>query len=146
MSSETQATPPVLFWVMGGLFLLWAIMGCSIYLMEKMMTDEAVLKFGGQVALDASQAYPLWAAAAYAIAVWVGLSATILFLLRKKLSITLFVVSLIFAIICFIPTFTVPIMKEAGGSTFWVMPVIVVVIGVFEIFFSRKRRANGILR
>ncbi len=95
MSSKVQVKPPVLFWVMGGLFLLWALMGCSIYLLEKLMTDEAVLKRGGQVALDASHAYPIWAAAAYAIAVWGGLLATILFLLRKKISIMLFGVSLI---------------------------------------------------
>lgn len=146
MSSEAQIRPPVLFWVMGVLFLLWAIMGCSIYLMEKMMTDEAVLKRGGQVMLDASHAYPIWAAAAYAVAVWGGLLATILFLLRRKLSIILFCVSLISAFICFIPIFTYSIMKEAYGSSFWVMPLIVVVIGIFEVFFSSKQSAKGILR
>jgi len=108
MSSKVQVKPPVLFWVMGGLFLLWALMGCSIYLLEKLMTDEAVLKRGGQVALDASHAY--------------------------------------FAVICFIPVFTYPIMKEAGGSFFWVMPTIVVSLGIVEIIYSRKQRANGILR
>ncbi len=37
-------------------------------------------------------------------------------------------------------------MKEAGGSFFWVMPTIVVSLGIVEIIYSRKQRANGILR
>ena len=146
MSDVAIAKPPVLFWILGVVFFIWGLFGGGIYLMDKLISDEAVLKFGGQVALDARHAYPIWASAAYAIAVWGGLIAATLFLLRKKLSIMLFVVSLIFAVICFIPTFTNPIMKEAGGSTFWVMPLVVVVIGIFEIIFSRKQRANGILR
>ena len=146
MSDEASVKPTTLFWVVAALFLIWGLIGCGIYLMDKLMTDEAVLKFGGQVALDARQAYPIWATAAYAIAVWGGLIAAILFLMRKKFSVILFVVSLIAAVICFIPTFTDPIVKEAGGSTFWVMPLVVVSLGIFEIFYSRKQRANGILR
>jgi len=146
MSGDIETKPSILFWIIAGLFILWGLMGCGIYLADKFMTDANLLEARGQEALDARHAYPIWASAAYGIAVWVGLLAAILMILRKKLSIALFVVSLIAAVICFIPTFIDPIFKEAGGAYYWVMPLIVVTIGIFEIIFSRKQGANGILR
>ena len=138
--------PSAAFWILGVFFLLWnAIGGCGIYLMDKFMADAALLELGGQAALDARHAYPIWATAAYAIAVWVGLLASILYLMRKKLAVTLFIVSLVAAIICFIPNFTNAVVKAGGGNTYWVMPVIVVVLGLFEVWWSRKRAAAGIL-
>ncbi len=137
---------PWWFWVIGGLFLLWNIFGCGIYLFDKFLTDADVLKNSGQAALDARQAYPIWATAAYATAVWSGLLAAILYLLRKKISVTIFTISLIAAIVCFIPNFFIPVVKAGGGNTFWVMPVVVIVLGLFEILWSRKMRAKRIIR
>ena len=137
---------PWWFWISGVLFLLWNAFGCAVYVFDKMTTDAGVLKFGGQVALDARHAYPIWATAAYALAVWLGLLASILYLMRKKITSTLFVVSLIFAIICFIPIFTNVTVKAGGGDSYWVMPVLVVFIGAFEIWFARRMLAKGIIR
>ena len=144
--AETTLKPPVLFWVLGIAFLLWNLMGCGIYLMEATVSDAAFEKANTAERIAARNFYPTWATAAYALAVWGGLLASILFLLRKRLSATLFIASLIFAVICFIPTFTSEIMRDAGGSTFWVMPMIVVGLGLVEIIYARKQLARGILR
>ena len=143
--SKFMKKPDILFWIIGVLFLLWNIFGCIIYLFDKSLTDNGVLKFGGQAALDARHAYPIWATVAYAIAVWGGLLAAFLYLLRKRLSLTLFVMSLIAAIICFVPTFTNSVVKAGGGDSYWVMPVIVTVLGVFEVWWSRQKRHQGLL-
>jgi len=140
--------PKKAFWIVGALFLLWNIFGCSIYVMDKMMSDTALLEYyseNGQVMLEARHAYPIWATATYALAVWIGLLASILYLLRKKLAVALFVMSLISAIICFIPSFTNATVKAGGGDSYWVMPVIVVLLGLFEIWWSRKQAAKNIL-
>ncbi len=140
--------PNASFWIVGLLFLLWNIFGCGIYLMDKLMSDAAMLDYykeTGQLMLDARHAYPIWATAAYAIAVWGGLLAAISYLLRKKLSVTLFVVSLIAAVICFVPSFTNAAVKAGGGDSYWVMPVIVVLLGLFEIWWSRQKNAQGFL-
>jgi len=139
--------PTVIFWILGIVFLLWnSLGGCGMYLLHKMMTDADVLKHGGQAALDARNAYPLWASIAYAIAVWGGLLASIFYLMRKKIAIILFVMSCSAAVICFIPNFTNTTVKAGGGDSFWVMPVIVILLGLFEIFWSRKMAARGIIR
>jgi len=138
--------PGASFWILGVVFLLWnALGGCGMYILDKMMTDADVLKFGGQAALDARHAYPLWAAIAYAIAVWGGLLASILYLMRKKFAVTLFVVSLVAAIICFIPSFTNATVKAGGGDSYWIMPVIVLVLGLFEVLWSRQQKNQGLL-
>jgi len=137
------------FWVLGVLFLLWNGFGCVIYMMDKMMNDAALLEYygdNGQTMLDARHAYPVWATATYALAVWVGLLASIVYLMRKKLSVTLFIVSLVMAIICFIPSFTNTSVKAGGGDSYWVMPVIVVILGSIEVWWSRKQARQGVLR
>lgn len=136
------------FWAAAIIFLLWNIFGCAIYLMDQTMSDAAVLEaYGdkGEAMLAAKAVYPIWAVSAYAVAVWGGLLAAIFLLLRKKLAVPLFSVSLIAAIICFIPTFTNSVMKAAGGDSYWVMPVVVIVLGIIEVFWSRRKVAEGLL-
>lgn len=146
MSDNFNVKPPVLFWLLGGLFLLWGLMGCGMYLAEVMMSDEAYGEAFGADLLAVRDVYPVWAIAGYASAVWSGLLAAILFLLRKRLSAVIFVFSLLAAIIGFIPSFTNSVLREAAGPSFWVMPLIVVVLGSFEVWYSRKQSAKGILR
>lgn len=146
MSDNYNVKPSAMFWVLGVLFLLWGLMGCAMYLAEVMMSDKAYGEAFGQDLLAVRHVYPVWAMAGYASAVWSGLLAAILFLLRKRLSAVIFIFSLVAAIIGFIPTFTNSILREAAGPSFWVMPLIVVVLGSFEVWYSRKQSAKGILR
>ena len=144
--TETTLKPPVLFWVMGILFLLWGLMGGAMYLAEVTMSDKAYGEAFGEDLLAVRDVYPVWGIAAYASAVWSGLLAAILFLLRKRLSAVIFLFSLVAAIIGFIPSFTNSVLRDAAGAGFWVMPLIVVVLGSFEVWYSRKQSAKGILR
>ncbi len=136
--SGPNLKPNGLFWILAVVFLLWNIMGCSMYLVEMTMSDEAYAQsFGAEVAAVRGD-FPIWGIVGYAIAVWSGLLAAILFLLRKKLSVSVFLFSLIMAIIGFIPSFTNSILREAYGPQFWVMPLIVVLLGIFEVWYSRR--------
>ena len=146
MSDKYSAKPPVLFWIIATIFIVWGLIGCGMYLTEMMMSDEAYLEAFGPELAAVRDVYPVWGIAAYATAVWSGLLAAILFLFRKRVSVSIFVLSLVAAIIGFIPSFTNSILRDAAGSGFWIMPLIVVTIGMFEIFYSRKQRAKGILR
>jgi hypothetical protein len=138
--------PTTLFWVLGVLFLLWNAFGCYIYVIDKTASDAALLaRENGEAVLAAYKAYPVWASAAYAIAVWGGLIASVMLLLRKKLSMKIFILSLVAAIICFIPTYTAPEMKAAYGPTYWLMPLIVIALGAFEVLWSRAKAADGML-
>lgn len=145
MSDVNVKKPGVLFWVLGAVFLIWNLFGCIIYYMDMTMSYDAYVKSYGEEMAQVREFYPTWSVAAYAIAVWGGLLAAILYLLKKKWAAPLFVISLICAIISFIWGFTNADYKAAAGGAFWVMPVIVVVLGIFEVWWSRKKSAQGIL-
>jgi len=144
--SEYRVKPGGIFWVLAIVFVLWGLIGCGMYLLEMTMSDEAYAEAFGADLAAVRDLYPSWGLAGYATAVWSGLLAAILFLLRKRLSVPIFMLSLGAAIIGFVPTFTNSVLRDAAGPSFWVMPLIVVVIGIIEIIYSRKQKANGILR
>ena len=143
MTDQTKPSP--LFWVIGGLFFLWNAFGCYMYYLDKTLSAEKYAAAYGEPLAALRDAYPAWATAGYAIGVFGGLLAAILFLMRKKLAFPLFVISLIGAIVSFSWGFMSPEFKEAAGSSHWVMPAIVVIIGLFEIFVTRKKINKGIL-
>ena len=146
MVDKNSVKPSVVFWILGVLFIIWALIGCSFYLLEVMMSDADYAEAFGPELAAVRDLHPTWAIAAYATAVWSGLIAAVLFVLRRRLCVPIFILSLVAAIIGFIPSFTNSTLRDAAGSSFWVMPLIVVSLGIFEIIYSRKQRANGILR
>ena len=145
MSDTFKKSPNGLFWVLGGLFLLWNGFGCAAYLMDQTMTDASYAETFGDAMLAVRDKYPAWSIAAYAIAVWTGLVAAVLLLFRKKLCAALFVISFIAAIISFIWGLTNEEAKAAAGGTAWVMPVLVTSLGLLEIWWSRKKASDGTL-
>jgi len=146
MNDLTTNKSGAAFWVLGGLFLLWNLFGCAAYLMDVMMSDEAYADAYGAAMAAVRDKYPMWSYAAYAIAVWGGLIGAVLLLLRKKLSVTLFIISLVAAVISFYWGLTNTEARAAAGDTAWIMPVLVFGIGVLEIWWSRKKAADGTLR
>jgi len=67
-------------------------------------------------------------------------------MLRKRLAVTVFVISLIAGLISFSWSIMNAEARTASGDMFWLMPVLVLVLGLFEIFWSRKMAARGIIR
>lgn len=145
MSNIIKKPPNALFWVLGGLFFLWNGFGCAAYLMDQTMSDAAYAETFGDAMLAVRDKYPTWSIAAYAIAVWTGLLAAILLLLRKKWCAPLFILSFIAAIISFVWGMTNEEAKAAAGGTAWVMPVLVGGLGLIEIWWSRKKVTDGTL-
>ena len=146
MVNDNVKKPNWVFWILAIAFILWGLIGCGFYLAEMTMSDAAYAEAFGEELGAVRHVYPTWGLAAYAMAVWSGLAAAILFILRKKISAPLFMFSLGMAVLGFIPSFTNSVLRQAAGDWFWVMPLIVVTLGVVEVLYSRRQRANGILR
>lgn len=140
---EISRKPGALFWALGIFFLAWNGFGCAAYVMDVTMSDAKYAEVYGEAMAGVRDLFPTWSVAAYAIAVWGGLLAAILYLLRKRLCVTLFIVSLIAGIISFIWPLTNEAARTASGDMFWFMPLLVLVLGLFEIWWSRKKVADG---
>lgn len=134
--------PPIWFWVVSVLALLWNLMGVYNYLYIK-FNQVALLETMTQEQRELFEGIPAWATAAFAIAVFSGAIASIALLLRKKWAKSLFIVSLIAAVIQFINWLFLQNAGEVYGTSAYTMPILVVVVGLFLIFFSKKGIEKG---
>lgn len=137
--------PGAAFWVLGVLFLLWNAFGCFLYYMDMTMSDQAYTEAYGQAMTDLRPLTPAWVSGFYAIAVWGGLLASILYLLKKKWAVPLFMLSLVGIVISMSwGLFSADVREAAGGvGAALVMPIIVGGIVVFQVWWSKKQAANG---
>ncbi|WP_318309934.1 hypothetical protein [Flagellimonas crocea] len=141
----TSVKPPVWFWVVSVIALLWNLIGVMNYL-NQAYNQVALLEGMDQVQREAFEGIPAWATAAFAIAVFSGTLASIGLLVRKKWAITLFAISLFAAVAQFFHWLFISNAVEAFGPSTYAMPIVVVFIGIYLIFFSKKAFQKGWLK
>ncbi|HZW63635.1 MAG TPA: hypothetical protein VFF15_08350 [Flavobacteriaceae bacterium] len=132
MTDSSTLKPPVWFWLVSVVALLWNGMGVFAYLARVFVTDEMVAEMPPEQQAEFLREYPAWVTAAFALAVFCGALGCIALLLRKKWAYTLFVLSAIAAIAQHIYIF----MNVELTSV--VMPVLVIVVCVSLIWFAKK--------
>ena len=123
--------PPIWFWIVSVLALLWNLMGVVAYLTMAFATDEMIAQMPPEQQEAFLIEYPAWVTAAFALAVFCGFFACISLLFRKKWAYVLFIVSAIAALAQHIYIFMYVDVKS------YIMPVLVIVISVLLIFFSK---------
>jgi hypothetical protein len=127
---------PVWFLIVSIFFLLWNIMGLLSFLAHTFISDEAI------AALPANEKalygeYPLWTTIVFAIAVIAGLIGAIGLVMKKKWSKMAFIISLL----AIIPQMTHNVfftksIDVYGTAQAVTMPALVVVFGIFLVWFS----------
>ena len=124
--------PPVWFWIVSVLALLWNAMGVIAYLTRAFATDEMIAQLEPEQQAEFLIEYPAWVTAAFALAVFCGFLACVSLLMRKKWAYTLFIVSAIAAFAQHVYIF----MNVEVQS--YVMPGMVIVVCLFLIWFSKN--------
>ena len=139
---STPTKPPVWFWIVAVVALLWNALGIMAYLMRAYMTDEAIaaLPQEQQVYL---QNQPAWYMGVFATAVFAGTLGSLLLLLRKALAYWVFVVSLV----CVVAQWSYDIFmvdySPAFESSGLAMAIMIPVFSVALVFISRTAKAKG---
>lgn len=149
MTNDNEALgmlAPKWFWAAGILYLLWSLIGCSMYLTEHMLGEAAYIDAFGADMWALKDITPAWATAGYAIGVWCGLAGIILLLLRKKLCLPFFLASLAGAIIGFLPSLFDERFRSVMAGGDYGMLVFVWVVCAFGVWFARKFIAQGVLK
>ena len=142
----TTNKPNKWFWIIGIIALLWNLMGVSRYIMEAYNVESFRSQFNeAQLALmDGS---PAWLTGVFAIAVFSGLLACFVFLMKRKLAVLLFGVSLLFVLIQMIAVWTTTNSIEVFGTLdAVVMPMFVIIISIFLYYYSKGAAQKGWLR
>jgi hypothetical protein len=87
--NQTAAKAPVHLWIVGILAVLWNAIGCFDYFATQSKLDSYMSQFTPEQ-LAYFYGFPVWVDAAWAIAVWGSLLASIGLLLRKAWAVWLF--------------------------------------------------------
>ncbi|MFS0735564.1 hypothetical protein ABC347_00800 [Sphingomonas sp. 1P06PA] len=145
MTANTGARPPRWFWIVAIVLLMWEAMGCAAYLSQVTM-DAADLAKLPRAQAEIWMAMPDWAKGAYAIAVWIGLAGGIALVMRRRLALVAFLVSLAAVLVQFGWVFAAtPILTTVGPSAA-LFPLFIITIGIVSVWFARTAVARGWLR
>ncbi|MEP0134217.1 MAG: hypothetical protein ABJJ25_08310 [Eudoraea sp.] len=137
MSEKSNTKPPVWFWIVSILALLWNLMGVMSYLEQAYMTDEIKAQYTAEQ-LTLMQGIPAWVTAAFAIAVWGGLLGCIALLFRKRWAKPLLMLSLIAILIQMAYSFFMTNAAEIYGLIPGIIiPLLVIIIGIALVQFAR---------
>ena len=145
MGEIMKIKAPWWFWLIGGLYLVWNLVGCSSYLAEHLLSDTAYTENFGAERTAIRHLIPAWATAGYAIGVWGGLAGIILLLLRKKICLPFLYASFIGAVIGFLPSIFDGRVSAVMGLFDYGLMGFIWIECIFIIWFARKMRAGGIL-
>ena len=146
-SSESQVASPVAksFWIIGALALVWNLIGVVAYIMQMTMTDEALLALP-EAERTLYQHVPAWATAAFALAVNGGALGCLLLLMRRAWAFAVLVVSLVAILVQMYHSLFMVKSIEVYGPGGVIMPVMVIGVGVFLVWYANKARDRGWIR
>jgi hypothetical protein len=133
--SEIHIKPHWSFWVICVVALIWNVMGSMNFFMQ---TNPEMVANYPEAAQSLIENRPLWATIAFAIAVFGGVLAEILLLLKKSIAYYIFVASFLGALITNIHTFQV-----SSDVDIWVSSFMSLLIAAFLIWYSKLVKRKG---
>ena len=142
MSNTPTAKPPVWFWVIGGVAVVWNALGVMAFIMQTTMSPDALAALP-EKERALYETFPIWALIAFAAAVFGGLGGSIALLLRRSLASTLFIVSLIGVVIQMAYNFLIAETMDVYGPGAAVMPAMVLLFAIFLLWFANSAKSKG---
>jgi len=143
--SSQKGSPPVWFWVISIVALLWYLMDTSAFFMRVSMTEEAIESMPeNQQPLYRDM--PLWVNIVFACEVFGGTLGCISLLLRKKWALPLFAISLLGVLAQTSNIWFLTDAISAMGAPAVVMPLVAIIIGTALIFLAKTAISKGWLR
>lgn len=142
MTNSTNVKPPVWFWIIAVIALIWNAMGVMQYLGQAYDTESFRSQYTAEQ-LEIIASTPAWATAAFAIAVFFGLLASFSLLLKKKFAYTLFLLSLLGIIVQLYHNLFVVESVDIYGPAAAIMSAMILVFGILLLLFSKYAIKKG---
>ena len=138
--------PNTAFWIIAVLALIWNIMGVIAYLTSVYMVDMAKETMTPEQ-IELMEATPAWVTGVFAVATFAGFLGALAMVLKRKLAVPLFGISLIAVLIqngyAWFATNSAEVYGTVQG---YVMPLLVIVISIFLYWYSKGSAAKGWLK
>jgi len=135
--------PHTAFWIIAVFALLWNLIGVFFWISEYFLMTEEIKATLSPEQVELMDNSPSWNIYIYGIGVFGAVLASALLLMRKKMALPLFGISLIAILI--VHGYWVFAMDTVGkmGPKSLIMPVIVIAIAIFEYYYSKGAARNG---
>lgn len=141
MNGDNDKSVPVWFWMVSLLALLWFLMDMSAFYMRITVTDEARAMMSEQEQY-LHRDYPLWVNIVFAFEVFGGLLGALALLLKRRVALILFGLSLLGVIGQSLFIYLISDAVAVLGMPLIMMPLMSVAIGVLMILFSQRAIAR----
>lgn len=134
----TGRTIPGSFWVIAVLGLLWNSFGAYLYTMAN-LGDASVTAGAPPAMLNYMAHMPVWAHAGWALGIWGSFAGSVLMVLRKRLAVGAFLVSIAGALVSYAGQALAHVLTPAE-------PAIILTVIVFFWWYCRRAARLGYLR
>ena len=124
------------FWVIGGIGLIFNLMGCMNYISQMSAENVASMPDVYRVIVENR---PAWGTGAFALAVFGGSLGCLLLLLRKSVAVYVFIVALVGVVVAQVPFLGMAELPIAA----WIGWLSQFVVGAFLIWYSIKSESKG---
>ena len=132
MSEKTAQVVHWSFWLIGAIALIWNVMGVVNFLMQMNPDALAAYRESERMIIEGR---PIWATAAFALAVFGGAIGSLLLLLKKSLAFYVFVASLLGVVVTMIHTLGSGI--EFGIGELLGIILMPVAVAIFLVWYSK---------
>jgi hypothetical protein len=139
--SEDRIKAPTWFMVVSGVLLVWNLLGVAAYIAQVTMTPEALAMLPDEQR-QLYETVPVWATAAFAVAVNFGALGCLLLLLKKHLAANVLQLSLLGVIVQMYHSFFMTNSFEVFGPGGMIMPVMVLLIAIYLVTLAAKAKAR----
>ncbi|MCW3845766.1 hypothetical protein OF829_00835 [Sphingomonas sp. LB-2] len=138
MASVFGGKPPVWFWIVSGAFLLWQLMGgYAFYVYAVVGPDDPYQRHLGEL-------MPFWYNWVFGVAVFAGIAAAVLLLMRNKLAKPLALASLIAVILQYGYVIgTTDLIAHQGLVMATGLPITIAVLGAVMLWFANSSIKRG---
>ena len=153
MDDDLDRRTPWHLWVVGLITLLWNAFGGYDYTMSQ-LRDRAYLE-GSMAPMGVSydeivaflDNFPVWVDALWALGVWGSLAGSLLLLLRSRIAVPAYLLSLIGSAGSIGYQFTSDLPPAmAASSASMIMPIVIMVVILAQLLYAWRIRASGVLR
>lgn len=141
MTETSRIKAPVWFMIVAGVLFVWNLFGVMAYIMHVTMSPEALAALP-EAQRQLYENTPVWATAAFAIAVNGGALGCLLLLLKKNLAGILLRLSLAAVLVQMFHSFFMSKSYEVLGPGSIIMPIMVIIIAIYLVMLANQARTN----
>ncbi len=140
--TTTATKRSVGYWIVAVFALVWNLIGVAMWYLQVSMTPEQLAAMP-ETQRQVYEGTPGWINIVFAVAVLGGVLGALGLLMKKRWAGTMFLLSLIALLVQMIGAYVVTPAWAAYGPVGLVMPVVLLLIALFLLWYANKAKARG---